>query len=112
MPDCIFCAIAAGAIPATVVLETETTLAFRDLSPKAATHVLVIPKQHYANVAELTAADPALAADLLTTATAVAEQEAAAAAGYRLIFNTGAGGGQTVFHAHLHLLAGPTLPGF
>jgi histidine triad (HIT) family protein len=112
MPDCIFCAIAGGAIPASVVVETTTTLAFRDLSPKADIHVLVIPKEHFANAGEVAAAKPELAVEMLTTAARVAELEGVAETGYRIIFNTGAGAGQTVFHAHLHLLAGSRLPGF
>ena len=111
MSDCIFCAIAAGTIPAPAVV-TANTVAFRDLSPKAEVHVLVIPKRHFANVGEVAASDPSLAAEMLSTAAAVAQQEGVAADGYRIIANTGAGGGQTVFHAHLHVLAGPTLPGF
>ncbi len=112
MTDCIFCAIAAGTIAAAVVADTASTLAFRDLQPKADVHVLIIPKQHYANAAEVAAADPALMAAMVTTAYQVAQAEGVADSGYRILFNTGAGGGQTVFHAHLHLLAGPQLPGF
>lgn len=112
MPDCVFCAIASGAIPADIVADTPSTLAFRDLDPKAAVHVLVIPKGHFANLAEVAAAEPATAAAMITTAAEVAAAEGVAESGYRLIANTGAGGGQTVFHAHLHLLAGSRLPGF
>jgi histidine triad (HIT) family protein len=109
-PDCIFCKIVAGAIPATVVRETERTVAFRDINPQAPTHVLVIPKDHYPNAATLAAADPELAASLLTEAAGVAADEKIADHGYRLIFNTGAGAGQTVFHAHVHVLGGATFP--
>lgn len=112
MADCVFCSIARGDIPATVVAEGPDVLAFRDLSPKAQVHVLIIPKVHYANAGELAVAEPTIAAELLATAAQVAVQEGVADDGYRIIFNTGAGGGQTVFHAHLHLLAGPSLPGF
>lgn len=112
MPDCIFCAIAAGTIPADIVADTPNTLAFRDLDPKAELHVLVIPKGHFADVAEVAASEPATAAAMITTAAEVATAEGVADDGYRLIANTGAGGGQTVFHAHLHLLAGARLPGF
>ncbi len=108
--DCLFCRIVAGEIPATVVRETERTLAFRDIAPQAPTHVLVVPKAHYPDAASLAAADPALAGALLAEAGRVAEDEkvaeSAGGAGYRLIFNTGAGAGQTVFHAHVHLLGG------
>lgn len=112
MPACIFCAIGAGSIPATVVLETPTTMGFRDVNPKSEVHVLVIPKEHFANAGEVAAARPELIAEMMTTATRIAELEDVADTGYRVIFNTGTGGGQTVFHAHLHLLAGPRLPGF
>ena len=108
--DCLFCMIVAGGIPATVVRDTPTTLAFRDINPQAPTHVLVVPKAHYANAAALADADPALAGTLLAEAGRVAEDEKIAestgGAGYRLIFNTGSGAGQTVFHAHVHVLGG------
>ena len=108
--DCLFCRIVAGGIPATVVRETADTLAFRDISPQAPTHVLVVPKAHYPDAAALAEADPALAGALLAEAGRVAEDEkiseSAGGAGYRLIFNTGAGAGQTVFHAHVHVLGG------
>jgi histidine triad (HIT) family protein len=108
-PDCLFCKIVAGDIPATVVRETERTVAFRDINPQAPTHVLVIPKVHHPNAAALAAADPAVTAELLVEAGRVAEEEKIDGTGYRLIFNTGAGAGQTVFHAHLHLLGGAPL---
>ncbi|QMU68194.1 histidine triad nucleotide-binding protein [Streptacidiphilus sp. P02-A3a] len=108
--DCLFCRIVAGGIPATVVRETEHTLAFRDINPQAPTHVLVIPKAHYPNAVALADADPALAGAVLAEAGRVAEDEKIAestgGSGYRLIFNTGAGAGQTVFHAHAHVLGG------
>ncbi|MBU7599049.1 histidine triad nucleotide-binding protein [Streptomyces sp. P38-E01] len=102
--DCLFCKIVAGAVPATVVRETETTLAFRDINPQAPTHVLVIPKAHHPSAAELAAQAPELAADVLREVGEVAAQEKADS--YRLVFNTGAAAGQTVFHAHAHVLAG------
>jgi histidine triad (HIT) family protein len=103
--DCLFCKIVAGEIPAEVVHTTERTLAFRDINAQAPTHVLVVPKDHYANAAELAAGDPAATAELVTTAAAVATAEGHGE-DYRLVFNTGAGVGQSVFHTHLHLLAG------
>jgi histidine triad (HIT) family protein len=102
--DCLFCGIAAGDIDAEVVHATERTLAFRDLNPQAPTHVLVVPRDHFANAAELAAGDPSVAAELVSTAAAVATAEGHV--DYRLVFNTGAGAGQSVFHTHLHLLAG------
>ena len=105
MDDCLFCRMVRGEIPATVVHETETTLAFRDIAPKAPVHVLVIPKAHYANVAELGAADPALAGEVLAAVEAVAEKEGVRDS-FRVVFNTGPAMGQTVFHVHAHLLGG------
>jgi histidine triad (HIT) family protein len=108
-PDCLFCKIAAGEIPATVVRETDTTLAFRDINPQAPTHVLVIPRVHYPNAAELAAGDPGAAADVLREAGEVAAREKVDGSGYRIVFNTGSGAGQTVFHAHAHVLGGRDL---
>lgn len=107
-PDCLFCRIVAGEIPADVVHESPTTVAFRDIAPQAPTHVLVIPRSHHANAAEVAAAEPATVADLVAAAAAVAEADGLGA-DYRLVFNTGAGAGQTVFHAHLHVLGGRSL---
>jgi histidine triad (HIT) family protein len=107
--DCLFCKIVAGEIPATVVRQNERTIAFRDINPQAPTHVLVIPRAHYPNAAALAAAEPELTAELLVEAGEVAADEKIAESGYRLIFNTGAGAGQTVFHAHVHVLGGTPL---
>ena len=104
MADCLFCRIVAGDVDADVVHETERTLAFRDINAQAPTHVLVVPRDHYENAAALAAGDPAAHAELVATAAAVAEAEGHD--DYRLVFNTGPGSGQTVFHTHLHLLAG------
>jgi histidine triad (HIT) family protein len=106
--DCLFCKIVAGEIPADVVHETDTTVAFRDLDPQAPTHVLVIPRSHHANAAELGAAEPAVLVDVIGAAKAVADQEGLDE-GYRLVFNTGAQAHQTVFHAHLHVLGGRSM---
>ncbi|MFJ8232325.1 histidine triad nucleotide-binding protein [Streptomyces sp. NPDC094448] len=104
--DCLFCKIVAGEVPATVVRETEHVVAFRDINPQAPTHILVIPKAHYPDAASLAAAAPHLAAEVLAEAGQVAADEKADGSGYRIVFNTGSGAGQTVFHAHAHLLAG------
>ncbi len=104
--DCLFCRIVAGELPADVVYEDEDTLAFRDINPVAPTHVVVIPKSHHADAASLAAADPALAGAILAAAAEVARREDLVAAGYRMTVNSGPGAGQTVFHAHLHLLGG------
>lgn len=105
-PDCLFCRIVAGEIPADVVREDDRTLAFRDIDPKAPTHVLVIPKNHHRDLVELSAhAEDATA--VLAAAAAVVEQESLG--DFRAVLNTGAEAGQTVFHAHLHLLAGRSM---
>ncbi|GAA0383708.1 histidine triad nucleotide-binding protein [Streptomyces luteireticuli] len=104
--DCLFCKIVAGEVPATIVRETETAVAFRDINPQAPTHVLVIPKVHFPDAASLAAGAPEVAADILRVAGEVAEKEDVTGSGYRIVFNTGAGAGQTVFHAHAHLLGG------
>jgi histidine triad (HIT) family protein len=102
--DCLFCRIVAGDIAGDIVHVTERTVAFRDVNPQAPTHVLVVPRDHYPNAAALAAGDPQASAELLSTAAAVAAAEGHA--DYRLVFNTGPSSGQTVFHTHLHLLAG------
>ena len=106
--DCLFCKIVAGEIPADVVHESDTTLAFRDLNPQAPTHVLVVPRSHYANAADLAQGEPATAAHLFDAASAIAQAEGLGE-GYRLVFNTGAGAHQTVFHAHMHVLGGRSM---
>jgi histidine triad (HIT) family protein len=109
MTDCLFCQIVAGEIPATVVYSDDELLAFRDINPRTAVHVLVIPREHHSNIAEVAAADAALVGHMVTAAKVIAAGEVGEASAYRLVFNTGAGAGQTVFHAHLHLLAGADL---
>ena len=104
--DCLFCKIVTGDVPATVVRETGTTVAFRDINPQAPTHVLIIPKVHYPDAASLAEAEPAIAADLLREAGQIARDENITEHGYRVVFNTGAGAGQTVFHTHAHVLGG------
>ena len=106
MADCLFCSIVAGELPATVVLEDELTLAFRDLNPKAPTHVLVITRAHHADVGALAAADPEALTALHRTASAVAADEGVDRSGWRLVFNTGADAGQSVPHVHGHVLGG------
>jgi histidine triad (HIT) family protein len=104
--ECLFCAIVAGEIPATTVLETDRILAFRDINPQAPTHVLVISKAHYPDVAALAAADAALLGEVINAAQQVAAAEGVDEAGYRVVFNTGAQAGQTVPHVHGHVLGG------
>lgn len=105
--DCVFCGIVAGEIPATVVREGQRVVAFRDLDPKAPTHVLVIPREHHANVGELAEHDPAALAELVTVGAGIASDEQDGE--FRLVFNTGATAGQSVFHVHGHVLAGRKL---
>src|SRR2546430_6720193 len=107
--ECLFCRIVAGEIPATVVLDTERTLAFRDINRQAATHVLVVPKQHHEDAVALAAADPSLLAEVLATGAEVAKKESILESGYRFVFNTGPDAGRTVFHAHLHVVGGEQL---
>lgn len=104
MTDCLFCKIAQGEIPAERIAETDELLVFRDVDPRAPTHLLAIPRKHYANVAELSTDDPTLAGRLLQALTGVSE--IAGSNGYRVVFNTGDEGGQTVDHVHAHLLGG------
>jgi histidine triad (HIT) family protein len=106
MVDCLFCRMVAGEVPADVVADDERTLAFRDINPQAPVHVLVIPKEHHPDVATLAAGDPETFAALLATATRVAAEHGIAESGWRLVFNTGAGAGQSVFHVHGHVLGG------
>ncbi|HKD88776.1 MAG TPA: HIT domain-containing protein [Streptosporangiaceae bacterium] len=106
MPDCLFCGIAAAEMPATIVSAKARTMAFRDINPQAPVHVLVIPRAHHANLAELAAAEPGLLADLVSHAHEVAVAESIADDGYRVVFNSGPGAGQTVEHVHAHVLGG------
>ena len=110
MPDCLFCRLVAGEIPATVVRDSDEFLAFRDIAPKAPVHVLVIPKAHHTDIAALSAADPGLAQRLVAETGEVARGEGLAD-GWRLVFNTGAPVGQTVFHVHAHVLGGGRIEG-
>ena len=106
MSDCLFCSIAAGEIPATLVHEDDDVIAFRDINPQAPVHVLVVPREHIVSVAELTPAHDPLWARLLRVAQRIADAEGVDEKGFRLVANTGHDGGQTVHHLHLHLLAG------
>jgi histidine triad (HIT) family protein len=104
--ECIFCRIIAGEIPADIVYQDEDFLAFRDIMPKAPTHVLVIPKTHVTSTAELTDGQEELAGRLIIIAKNLAEKEGIAKKGYRLVINCGSEGGQIVPHLHLHLIGG------
>lgn len=106
---CIFCAIVAGDIPADVVAQSDDWIAFRDLSPQAPTHVLVIPREHLASLNDLGAERRDLAGELLLAAREVAALEGLADDGYRVVANTHERAGQSVFHIHLHVLGGRTM---
>ena len=104
---CLFCKIIAREIPATIVAEDEHCLAFRDINPQAPTHVLVIPKEHVPSLNQVT--DPLVAGRVLAFARDLAAREGLAERGYRVVLNTNAEAGQTVFHLHAHLLGGREL---
>ena len=107
--ECLFCRIASGDVPSTVVATSDRAVAFRDVNPVAPTHVLVIPKAHYSNIAEVNAVEPDTVADMMRLAAEVADLEGIAHDGYRLVANTGPAAHQTVFHAHLHVLGGRSM---
>jgi histidine triad (HIT) family protein len=106
MSDCLFCRIVRKEIPASVVYEDNDVLVFNDINPQAPLHALVIPKRHIATLNELSPADDALVGQMVRRAAAVAGETGYAARGFRTVFNTNAEAGQTVFHIHLHVLAG------
>lgn len=102
--DCIFCKIAAQEIPVELVHQDEHVVAFNDLAPQAPTHVLIIPREHFSNVGELAISQPATVGSLFAAAKKIADERGLD--GYRTVFNTGESAGQSVFHAHLHLMGG------
>ena len=102
--DCLFCRIVRGEIPADTIARTDDAIVFRDINPRAPTHVLVIPKQHVSSLDE--ASDEIDLAGLMRLARDVAKTEGIAGSGYRIVINTGSDGGQTVGHLHLHVLGG------
>lgn len=106
MDSCIFCRIVKKEIPAKVLYESDHVLAFPDVSPMAPTHVLVIPKKHYDNLEEIPAEELDVVREMFAAARSVAAQAGVNERGYRLAMNVKAEGGQSVFHVHLHLLAG------
>jgi histidine triad (HIT) family protein len=103
---CLFCRIGAGEIPADRLHEDDLVVAFRDIAPRAPTHILLIPRRHIASAAELTEADGQLLGRLFAVAADLARSENIAEGGYRLVSNVGRWGGQTVDHLHLHLMGG------
>jgi histidine triad (HIT) family protein len=109
MSDCLFCQIAAKAIPARIVHEDDSVVAFDDIHPQAPVHVLVIPRRHMVSVKSLREADEAVLMKMMLVANAIAAQRGIADSGYRLVTNTGAHAGQSVFHLHWHLLGGRSM---
>lgn len=105
--DCVFCAIVAGDIPSTRVIETDAVIALRDLAPRAPTHVLVIPRAHFVDVADVALNAPAVVVEMIDVAKRVADQECGGQ--YRLIFNSGPDAGQSVAHVHGHVIGGREL---
>jgi histidine triad (HIT) family protein len=102
--DCLFCKIVNGTIPAKIVKKSDLYTAFNDITPQAPTHILIIPNKHFTNMAEVANSEPALAGEIFKAAGQIAIENGLES--YRMNVNTGAGAGQSVFHAHLHLLAG------
>lgn len=107
--DCLFCKIINQELPADIVFEDDEMLAFNDINPQAPTHMLIIPKKHYATVNELTEAEIDLPGKLVLRAKTLASEKGIAESGYRLILNCNQQGGQTVYHIHMHLLGGRQL---
>ena len=107
--SCLFCRIVAGEIPSKGVYEDERLFAFEDINPQAPLHVLVIPKQHIASLNDLRHENDALVGELVRRGAAIAEQRGFATSGYRTVLNCNSDAGQTVFHIHLHVLAGRRL---
>lgn len=107
--DCLFCKILAGDIPADIVYESDTAIAFRDIDPKAPTHILIIPRKHIATINDICETDHMVVGSLYSAASAIAREEGIANVGYRVVMNCNAAAGQTVFHIHLHLLGGRAL---
>jgi len=106
MNECLFCKVVSGVIPCDKVHENEYVLAFRDIDPKAPTHILIIPKKHITTLNEINENDQDLLGELLLTAKKIAKDEGINTSGYRTVFNCNSDGGQTVFHIHMHLLGG------
>ena len=104
--SCLFCKILAGDIPAEIIYESDTAIGFRDINPKAPTHVVIIPRKHIATINDIEPDDQQVVGSLFTAAREIAEKEGHADAGYRVAMNCNEAAGQTVFHIHLHLLAG------
>ena len=106
MSDCLFCRIAAGHIPSSLIYQDDLVVAFNDINPQAPLHALVVPRRHIATLNDLAADDDAVVGSMFRVAAALAKEHGYAERGYRTVFNCNREAGQTVFHIHLHLLAG------
>ena len=104
--DCIFCKIVDGKIPADIVFQDDGCVAFNDISPQAPTHILIVPKEHIDSLDTASSNQNEIIGDLLLAAAKIARDKGFAENGYRVVINTNSDGGQTVFHLHVHLLAG------
>lgn len=106
MKDCLFCKIIAGQVPGTIVHQDDRVVAFKDINPQAPMHVLVVPRKHIASLNDLGPEDDGLVGEIVRRGAALAAAHGHADRGYRVVFNTNAEAGQTVFHIHLHVLGG------
>ena len=109
MADCLLCKIIDRTIPSRVVYEDDRVMAFEDVNPQAPTHVLIVPKRHIATLNDIGTEDDQIVGELVRRAAAIAKERGFSEHGYRTVFNTNRGAGQTVFHIHLHLLGGRPL---
>jgi histidine triad (HIT) family protein len=106
MTDCLFCKVIGGEIPAKRVYEDDSIFAFEDINPQAPTHILIIPKEHYASLKEVRETEKDLLGNILLKAKELAQDKGLEDSGYRIVLNTGRDSGQAVFHIHFHLLGG------
>ncbi|MDE2234085.1 MAG: histidine triad nucleotide-binding protein [Gammaproteobacteria bacterium] len=106
MKDCLFCKMVAGEIKPDMVMQNDQLIAFRDINPQAATHILVVPRRHISTLNDLAQEDAGIIESMVSAARTIAHQQGIAASGYRLVMNCNQAGGQTVYHIHLHLLGG------
>lgn len=112
MPDCLFCKIIAGEIPSEKVYEDKEVVAFKDIQPKAPTHLLVVPKKHYPTLNDIPTKELAIVSKVFAVVQKLAKEQGVAKDGYHTIINTNKGGGQAIFHTHWHLLAGKIIKEF
>ena len=104
--DCIFCKIVNGEIPSTFLYKNDDLVVFRDINPHAPVHILIVPTRHIRSVNDLTGEDVKIVSDMIMTGKMMAEKEGISISGYKLLFNVEKGGGQVIFHLHMHLIGG------